>query len=521
MKRIWLVAAENGALPGGKVGGVGDVVRDLPQALAEAGQDVRVITPSYGVFHKLPGATFQRTVETPFAGGRLVAEVYRVQVAENPVGHFVIEHPLLSPNGPGKIYINDESGQPFAVDAAKFAFFNAALAAWVNDSNLPPDVLHLNDWHMGLIPALRQFGSLDAPLKKVRIVFTIHNLAYQGVRPLKGALSSLQTWFPDLLEHAQQLKDPKDDDCVNFMASAIRLADGISTVSPSYAMEIRQPGDPSTGFSGGEGLEAELRSAHAEGRLLGILNGCMYPETPNSQPEPEPGWDDILALLTAHTKIMIADQPASSWLASRKGNRPQHLLLSIGRIADQKVSLFLEPACGQASSLETMLEALGPDSLFIMLGSGEKELEDRFAAIARAADNFLFLRGFAEGLSGPLYAAADLFLMPSSFEPCGISQMLAMRAGQPCVVHAVGGLKDTVKDGVTGFLFNGSTPAQQAENFVRTMLGAIAIRSTDQQRWQEICNHAAAERFSWKTAADTYRARLYQDGPSLRRAISP
>jgi len=524
MKRIWLVAAENGALPGGKVGGVGDVVRDLPQALAETDLAVRVITPSYGMLHKLPGATFYRAVETPFAGGRLVAEVYRLPVAESPVDHFVIEHPLLSPNGPGQIYISDEFGQAFAVDAAKFAFFNAALAAWVNDSNLPPDVLHLNDWHMGLVPALRQFGRLDAPLKKVRLVFTIHNLAYQGVRPLQGALSSLQTWFPDLLEHTQQLKDPKYDDCVNFMVSAIHLADGINTVSPSYAREILQPGDPSTGFRGGEGLEAELRSAHAEGRLIGILNGCMYPETPDSQPEP--GWDDILALLTAHTEIMIADQPARGWLASRKCKRPRHLLLSIGRIVDQKVSLFLEPACGQASSLEAMLAALGSDSLFIMLGSGEKKLEDRFAAIARASDNFLFLRGYADALSGPLYAAADLFLMPSSFEPCGISQMLAMRAGLPCVVHAVGGLKDTVKDGVTGFVFSGSTPAQQAESFVRTVLGAIAVRSTDRQRWQEICSHAAAERFSWRTAADAYCARLYQgglcqDGLSSGRAISP
>jgi len=524
IKRVWLVAAENGALPRGKVGGVGDVVRDLPQALAEAGQDVRVITPSYGVFHKLPGATFHREVETPFAGGRLVAEVYRVPVAASPVEHFVIEHPLLSPSGPGHIYISDTSGQPFAADAAKFAFFNAALAAWVNVSNLPPHVLHLNDWHTGLIPALRQFGNRDAPLTRVRIVFTIHNLAYQGVRPLQGAPSSLQAWFPGLLEHARQLSDPKHEDCVNFMASAIRLAEGISTVSPSYAVEIRQPGDPSAGFSGGEGLEAELRSAYAEGRLTGILNGCMYPEPPNAQPEP--GWDDILALLTPHSEIMIADQPASRWLASRKGIRPQHLLLSIGRIVAQKVSLFLAPACEQASSLEAILAALAPDALFIMLGSGEKELEDRIAAIARASDNFLFLRGYAEALSEPLYAAADLFLMPSSFEPCGISQMLAMRAGQPCVVHAVGGLKDTVKDGVTGFVFNGSTPAQQAENFVRTVLGAIAVKSTDQQRWQDICNHAAAERFSWKTAADSYRASLYQDEPgqnkpSSRRATLP
>ena len=507
MKRIWLVAAENGALPGGKVGGVGDVVRDLPLALTARGQEVRVITPSYGMFHKLPGVSLHRTVQVRFAGEMHTAEVYRVPVADSPVEHFAIEHPLLSPEGPGRIYVSDEAGKPFAIDAAKFAFFDAVMAAWVNDSDSPPDVLHLNDWHVGLIPALREFGSPDAPLKKVRIVFTIHNLAYQGIRPLTGPESSLQSWFPELLEFDEQLKDPKYDNCINFMATAIRLVDGINTVSPSYAMEIQQPSDSTTGFSGGEGLELELRKAHSEGRLIGILNGCMYPE----DPDPAPDWDGLLQLIGNQPEIMNANLPANEWLADRQGRRPLNLLLSIGRVADQKVPLFLEPAGGEASALEAILQALGPDSLFIMLGSGEKKLEDRFAAIARSAENFLYLRGYVDSLSAPLYAAADLFLMPSSFEPCGISQMLAMRAGQPCVVHAVGGLKDTVKDGITGFVFKGETPALQAEDFLATVLRAAGIKSTDQQCWQEICTNAKNERFSWDIAARAYQQGLYEN----------
>ena len=507
MKRIWLVAAENGALPGGKVGGVGDVVRDLPLALSATGLQVRVITPSYGMFHKLPGATLYRSVETGFGAELYSVDVYRVPVADSPVEHFVIEHPLLIPNGPGHIYISDVPGRPFEKDAAKFAFFDAVMAAWVNSSNSPPDVLHLNDWHMGLIPALREFGSPDASLKKVRIVFTIHNLAYQGVRPLTGPESSLQLWFPDLLEFENQLKDPRYDDCVNFMVTAIRLADGVSTVSPSYALEVQQASDTTTGFSGGEGLELELREAYADGRLTGILNGCMYPE----KTDPVPGWDELLQLIGNRPEIMNASQPAIDWLESYKGKRPENLLLSIGRVADQKVPLFLEPVGEFDSALELILSALGPDSLFIMLGSGEKYLEDRFAAIAASCDNFLYLRGYVDSLSDPLYSAADLFLMPSSFEPCGISQMLAMRAGQPCVVHAVGGLKDTVKDGVTGFVFEGGTPAEQAEAFTEAVQRAITIRSTDKKRWKEICNDAKNERFSWDLAAKTYMQRLYRD----------
>ena len=171
--------------------------------------------------------------------------------------------------------------------------------------------------------------------------------------------------------------------------------------------------------------------------------------------------------------------------------------------------LFLEPAGGEASALEAMLESLGPDSLFIMLGSGEKALEESLVAIAQSNDNFLYLRGYVDSFSGPLYSTTDLFLMPSSFEPCGISQMLAMRSGQPCVVHAVGGLKDTVKDGITGFVFGGDTPALQAEDFLRTVLNAIEIRTTDQQRWQKICDNAKNERFSWDVAAKAYQQGLY------------
>lgn len=505
MKRVWFVAAENGSFPGGKVGGVGDVVRDLPVALAESGLNVHVITPSYGMFHKLPGSTFFRRLRVRFAGQRYMVKIFKVLVGDGAVGHYVIEHPLLSPKGPGRIYVSDEPGKPFAIDAAKFAFFNAAVAVWVNSCHSPPQVLHLNDWHTGLIPALRDRGNEDAPLRKARLVFTIHNLAYQGIRPLRGDESSLESWFPELLPLEDRLKDPRYGDCVNFMASAIRLADEVNTVSPSYALEIQRPSNPSTGFSGGEGLEADLLQAQAEGRLSGILNGCMYPQVTG----PAPAWGEILQLIKKHAEIINVNQPVNDWMENWKEKRPRHLLLSIGRIAEQKVPLFLEPVNKHASALEAILTAIGPDSLFIMLGSGEKELEDRFSGIARSMDNFLYLRGYVESLSDPLYAHADLFLMPSSFEPCGISQMLSMRAGKPCVVHAVGGLKDTVIDGVTGFVFDGKTPQQQARNFVKSLQAAISMREKNPSKWQEVCSNAANKRFSWAVAASEYRQRLY------------
>jgi len=506
MNKVWLLAAENGVFPGGKVGGVGDVVRDLPLALAASGLDVRVITPSYGMFHKLQGTMLYRRLRVEFAGKWFIVKIFQVPVEDHPVAYFVIEHPLLSPAGPGHIYVADEDGKPYAVDAAKFAFFNAVVAAWINVSRTPPDALHLNDWHTGLIPALKAFGSPDLPLSKVQIVFTIHNLAYQGIRPLHGDVSSLEAWFPRLLEHADHLGDPRYDDCVNFMASAIRLADRINTVSPSYALEILRPCDPGKGFSGGEGLEGELNTAHEEGRLSGILNGCTYPE----DVPPALEWDELLELIAEHRNIIHCNCPVDEWLQRWQGRKPRHLLLSIGRVADQKVPLFLEPVAGYATALEAILSEAGTDTVFIMLGSGERTLEERFVSIALANDNFLYLRGYAEALAEKLYAAGDLFLMPSSFEPCGISQMLAMRAGQPCVVHGVGGLKDTVEDGVTGFVFGGAWPSEQAENFVHATLTALYIKQHDPGRWQDITGNAARQRFTWDAAARAYMNDLYR-----------
>ncbi|MEJ2535298.1 MAG: glycosyltransferase, partial [Gammaproteobacteria bacterium] len=141
--------------------------------------------------------------------------------------------------------------------------------------------------------------------------------------------------------------------------------------------------------------------------------------------------------------------------------------------------------------------------------SGEAVLEDRLAAIAKRQPRFVYLRGYAEGLSDTLYAAADLFLMPSTFEPCGISQLLALRSGQPCVVHAVGGLRDTVVDGETGFHFQGATPEEQARAFGGAVDRALRLRREAPEAWREMSKRAAAQRFDWERAARAYAEELY------------
>ena len=182
-------------------------------------------------------------------------------------------------------------------------------------------------------------------------------------------------------------------------------------------------------------------------------------------------------------------------------------------LTEQKARLFREPtSAGGASALEEILDSVGSNGLFVLVGSGDPEYERYMSEIATRYARFVFLNGYSEPLADSLYAGGDLFLMPSSFEPCGISQMLAMRAGQPCVVHGVGGLKDTVDDNVNGFVFDGDTPSEQAQAFVRRVREAIALRRTAIGRWQRLQRAAESARFSWDDSAARYGELVYGFG---------
>jgi len=501
----WLVAAENAWIPGGKVGGVGDVIRDLPVALAGAGRPVRVVVPSYGAFHRVPGALQLERIRGRFGGEEVEATAWALPDAPEGVEQVVLDHSLLCPGQPGTVYHSDPPDRPFETDAIKFALFCAVVAAWIDQAEPAPRVVHLHDWHTGLVPFLRATAAPDTPLAATRLVFTIHNLAYQGVRPLDGHFSSLAAWFPDRLDAAAPATDPHDPSLLNCMAAAIRLADALATVSPTYADEILRPNDTTRGFHGGEGLEDLLRERAREGRLTGILNGCEYPEDTRAAP----AWDAVLQTLLDEPVLVDRQPVLRQRLRGLKGRRPRHVLLNIGRIVDQKVARFLEPTDGFPTALDAILERLGEDGVFVLLGSGDPAFEARLREVAQRRENFLFLCGYAEAISEGLYRTADLFLMPSTFEPCGISQMLAMRAGTPCVVHGVGGLADTVDDGVTGFVFSGATPREQADGLVRATERALALRETDAEAWEDMVSAAAAKRFDWGRAARRTIGELY------------
>lgn len=514
-----MVASENDALPGGKVGGIGDVVRDIPSALADEGHHINVITPSYGAFSLLPGTEFQGSVQVGFAGKRETIDLFTV-VGKKPheqVRIWVVEHPLFASGGIGCIYCDDLSNRPFATDATKFALFCSAVCQAIEENHFGTlDVLHLHDWHAAIVAMLLAYDPQYTTLQTIRSVFTIHNLALQGIRPLAGDDSSLQAWFPELKYDHEPIHDPRAMHCVNLMRTGMNLCNKIHAVSPTYAQEILRPSKSDQGFIGGEGLEADLNLAAEDGRLSGILNGCEYPSKQNNvtdysellvQCEQELlTW--IAAKTTVESAHLISLHNLTRWLLSSSTHQP-FILTSVGRVTDQKVCILRQEMGNGQSALEQLLDILGDDRIFLMLGNGDRDLELFLTQVAARKQNFIFLKGYSESLAQSIYESGDLFLMPSSFEPCGISQMLAMRAGQPCLVHGVGGLCDTVKDHQSGFVFKGKSLTEQANNMLQSCKTVLKLNATNPEKWQKISRQAARERFLWSDVAKQYIGSLY------------
>jgi starch synthase len=521
-----MVAAENDGLQGGKVGGIGDVVRDVPPALARLGWKVSVVTPSYGFLHKTPGSTLVGRVTFPFAGASTDADLYSVPGKKPAPGvvHHVFDHPAFTwiDRGRPQIYRNDPPGRPFASDAHKYALFCAAVAEGARDNLFGKlDCMHLHDWHAAFLLILTRYQPRHERLKRTRTAYTIHNLALQGVRPLQNDPSSLKTWYPDLvIDDLREVADPRWPDCVNPMAVGIRFADAVHTVSPSYAAEILEPSDP-PGYYGGEGLEADLLRAKRDGRLHGILNGCEYPEIRDIAKMTLPEMIEKLRLQVLKWAVAQGSVSGANLIAAdrlrdlaTRCDDIDMVLTSVTRVVDQKMYLLRAPGSDGMSGLHGLLDVIGDRSLYILLGTGDRDYEDFLANVAAEHPNFLFLNGYSDWCAGALYANGDLFVMPSSFEPCGISQMLAMRDGQPCLVHGVGGLKDTIVDGEDGIAFDGKTATEQVDAFKRACARALELRRSRGGAWARLVEAAAARRFAWDDTVRAYATKLYGRVPA-------
>ncbi len=464
--RILLIASE--VEPFAKTGGLADVVGALPRALAALGHDVRVLMPKYRGVETTAGALSvalprvhvpmgDRTTEGALLEGRLGRDV--------PVYFLVHDHYY---DRPGLYGTQDES---YLDNCERFVFFCRGALEAIRGLGWLPQVIHANDWQTGLVPVyLETLYAGDPALSSIATLFTIHNVAYQGTfwhfdMPMTGLGWDLFT--PAGLEFYGKL---------NFMKGGLVFADLLNTVSRTYAQEIQTP-------EFGYGLEGVLQSRSSD--LFGVLNGIDAEEW-------DPSTDEQIA------KRFSADDLAG------KATCKSALVAEMGLDADGSPLIGVVSRLAHQKGLDLVPEAF-PGLLDLgfqvaLLGAGESWLEDALTEAAARHPGRIALRiGFDEDLARRIYSGADMFLMPSRYEPCGLGQMISMRYGTIPIVRRTGGLADTVHEGRTGFLFVDPTKAALVDAARRAR---DAFR--DAATWRQLVRNAMGEDFSWHASAKEY-----------------
>jgi starch synthase len=471
--RVCMLAAE--ALPYAKTGGLADVMAALPEALITLGVEVTVMLPGYrGALRRAGAVEWVGRVRAPVSSRLEPAAVVRVPGARVPT--LLIDAPRYF----DREGIYGESGTDYPDNAERFAFFCRAALEWLRGLAAPPDIVHCHDWQAALAPAmLRGTAALYPELRRVRLVQTIHNLAYRGRFPA-GAWHLLNL---DARYFSRDWLEFWGD--ISFLKAGLVFSDVLTTVSPRYAREIQTS-------QLGEGLDGVLRARAS--RLRGILNGIDYriwnPATDSALPA-RYDRDDLAGKAQCKAELQ-----AELGL----GRDPDRALLGmVSRFAWQKgidVALDMLPRLLEESTAQ-----------LVALGSGDPSLEHRLHELTtRFPDRVAVRSGMDEPLAHRIIAGADLFLMPSRYEPCGLSQLYSLRYGTVPVVHATGGLDDTVTEfdpatgEGTGFKFAPCT----AEALHEALGRALAIRR-DGASWARLRQNAMREDFSWERSAQAYR----------------
>ncbi len=471
--RIAVISAE--AVPYSKTGGLGDVAGALPKALKAVGVDALLITPCY--WQTKGEILWDVAVDdlwVEWKGGVYHAKAFYSEANGSPT--FLIDAPSL---------FHRDSIYGFREDHERFAFFNRAALTLLRRVGAAPDIIHLNDWHCGFAAVdLAELRLRDPYWARTRTVFSIHNMAYQGVFAM-GELPRLG------FTSAASQNAFAHKGAASAMKAGLATADVLSTVSPTYAREIQ-------GSEEGYGLDWLLRER--SGRLVGITNGVDYDEW---NPETD---TEIAANYSAEDlsgKAECKRDLLQRFGLSADPERP--IIGSVTRLTAQK---GIELIIGAAGDL------LASGAAIISLGSGEEEYEAFWQRLRdHAPDRVGIYTGYSESLAHKIEAGADMFLMPSKFEPCGLNQMYSLRYGTVPIVRAVGGLDDTVQefDPVTGtgngFKF-GPFRADKLSEKVYEAIFAYA----DKHRWSRIMRNGMLADNSWENAArryvDLYRSTL-------------
>jgi starch synthase len=487
MSKILFVTSE--AIPLIKTGGLADVSGALPIALNKLGNDVQLMLPAYPQAKaKLKKAAVISHLYIPGLPG--IVNLLQGKLPNAEVNVLLVDYaPAFEREG--NPYL-DAQGQPWQDNAERFALLaRAAQQVALNQAGLnwQPDVVHCNDWQTGLLPAL-----LHDESPRPATLFTVHNLAYQGLFPaetFQALALNPSLWSPTALEFYGQL---------SFIKGGLVFADRITTVSPTYAQEIQTP-------EFGCGLQGLLR--YRSNILSGIINGID-----------ETVWNPQTDPLIAHNyNIEQLNYKSDNKSQLQKHfNLPvsvDHMVLGfIGRLVEQK---GIDLICG-------VIDRLAALSLqMVILGSGEKRFE---TALKKAAEKYPqkigVHIGYDEELAHQIEAGADAFLMPSKFEPCGLNQLYSLRYGTLPIVHNVGGLVDTVKDATPANLNHKQTTGvvfyEPTEQALYSAVAHACELYNDPQLWTDIITTGMQQSFSWETSAGQY-VKLYQSAIEARRNI--
>jgi starch synthase len=470
MKKILFVTSE--AHPLIKTGGLADVCGSLPKALAELSQDIRLIIPNYQALKTTESVRFMCSIRVDNRN----INILETRMPDSQVIVWLVDYPSYF-NYPGNPYV-DEQGESWPNNAERFGLFcRIAVEAAMDRVNQDwkPDVVHCNDWQSGLVPALLSFEN-DRP----STIFTIHNMAYQGLFPASAAATLNipgQLWHPAGLEFHGML---------SFIKGGLVYADYITTVSPTYALEIQTA-------EFGYGLEGLLE--HRKEFLGGIINGIDLDQW---DAEKDPYIAQTYSLSTLNKKQLNKVALQTKFSLPVKGDIP--LFGLIGRLVAQK---------GIDMILECLPEMMTMDIQFVLLGSGDKEFEKQLKDLALLyPDKIAVQIGYDEALAHLIEAGADVFLMPSRFEPCGLNQMYSQRYGTIPIVRKTGGLADTVTDSLpttlanktaSGIVFSEASASALLEAIKRTLI-LYSMPDT----WKKMQTNAMNKNFSWQRSAQEY-----------------
>ncbi|MFI5175288.1 MAG: glycogen synthase GlgA [Terriglobia bacterium] len=476
--RILFVASE--CVPFAKTGGLADVMGALPKCIAKMGHEVDVLIPRY---RKIPIERLTRVVpqlSIPLGGRLKTCSIWRVpeSAASGEKTYFVD-----CPEYFDRDEFYGEKGVDFPDNAERFALFSRAAIEFARQLPTPPDLFHCHDWQSALIPViLKHEGVNDRFFEKTRTVFTIHNMGYQG---LFDATVMKTAGLPDSSFHLQGLEFYGK---VNYLKGGIAFADAITTVSVKYSREIQTA-------EFGHGLEGVVRSRAAD--VHGILNGIDYADwspavdrfiIKNYTPESLDG--KLECKLDLLQEFHLPEQ------------LPRPLIGIISRLDDQKGFDLI------SEGIESIL-ALNP--MFAVLGSGKPKYESLLQRIAAEYPQQFGLRlAFDNKLAHKIEAGADLFLMPSRYEPCGLNQLYSLKYGTVPVVRATGGLDDTVEH------FNPSTgqgTGFKFHDYTATALSATVREALEtyknREAWRRLMRAGMAKDFSWNASAGQY-VQLYE-----------